>query len=86
MTGAVTSRAFAALALPGAIDLLTAAAEGRPPGPSEVRDALLDAGLLIEAEDGGFRPVRAALLELADLITAPLTAGQDPGFAIPRMG
>ncbi|WP_372056574.1 hypothetical protein P7L74_13075 [Tistrella mobilis] len=86
MTGAATSRAFAALALPGAIDLLTAAAEGRPPGPSEVLDALLDAGLLIEAKDGGFRPVRAALLELADLITAPLTAGQDPGFAIPRMG
>lgn len=44
MTGAATSRAFAALALPGAIDLLTAAAEGRPPGPSEVLDALLDAG------------------------------------------
>ncbi|KYO51500.1 hypothetical protein PJ900_18480 [Tistrella mobilis] len=86
MTEAATSRAFAALALPGAIDLLTAAAEGRPLGPSAVRDALLDAGLLIGAEDGGFRPARAVLLDLADLITAPLTAGQDPGFAIPRMG
>ena len=43
-------------------------------------------GLLVGAEDGGFRPARAVLLDLADLITAPLTAGQDPGFAIPRMG
>jgi len=87
------SAAFAALGLPGALDLLrhagAAGAAGAAPragiDPAATIAALTDAGVL---RDQGGRLVldRAWVLALADLITEPLTLSTDPLFTIPRMG